>query len=302
MRIGPGVVNLWAVEVILSKEAGFCFGVERAIRLAMQSSENKAEQVYTLGPIIHNPQVVEDFKRKGVEVISNPGDIDKEGVVVIRAHGVKPSVEEELKNLGASVVDGTCPIVKHSQKYAKKLFDEGYQVIIIGERHHPEVIGLLGYTNETAIVIDPDVTEVEIPPGKKLGVIPQTTLEVKDFLRVVGLLIEKAREVRVFNNVCNAVTDIQEATKDLSREVDMVLVIGGKNSANTSRLAVICRALGKQAHHIETPEEIKKDWFYGMERVGVTAGTSTPDWIIESVMRRARELGEEVERETLQPK
>ncbi|HEU4437426.1 MAG TPA: 4-hydroxy-3-methylbut-2-enyl diphosphate reductase [candidate division Zixibacteria bacterium] len=287
------------MEVILSKEAGFCFGVERAIRMAMQSTEKEAGKVYTFGPIIHNPQVVEDFKKKGVEVIADPEDISAKGVVVIRAHGVKPTVESEIKQMGVEVVDGTCPIVKHSQKYAKKLYDEGYQVVVIGERHHPEVIGLLGYTNETAIVIDPDVTEVQIPPGKKLGVIPQTTLEVKDFLRVVGLLIEKAREVRVFNNVCNAVTDIQEATKELSQEVDMVLVIGGKNSANTSRLAVICRALGKSAHHIETPEEIQKDWFYGMKRVGVTAGTSTPDWIIKAVMERAQKLGEEAEREVI---
>ncbi|HLG93728.1 MAG TPA: 4-hydroxy-3-methylbut-2-enyl diphosphate reductase [candidate division Zixibacteria bacterium] len=287
------------MEVILSREAGFCFGVERAIRMAMQSTEKEAGKVYTFGPIIHNPQVVEDFKRKGVEVIADPEDINAKGVVVIRAHGVKPSVESEIKQMGVEVVDGTCPIVKHSQKYAKKLFDEGYQVVVIGERHHPEVIGLLGYTNETAIVIDPDVTEVQIPPGKKLGVIPQTTLEVKDFLRVVGLLIEKAREVRVFNNVCNAVTDIQEATMELSQEVDMVLVIGGKNSANTSRLAVICRALGKAAHHIETPEEIQKDWFYGMKRVGVTAGTSTPDWIIQAVMERAHKLGAEAEREAI---
>jgi len=287
------------MEVILSKEAGFCFGVERAIRMAMQSTEKEAGKVYTFGPIIHNPQVVEDFKKKGVEVIADPEDISAKGVVVIRAHGVKPTVESEIKQMGVEVVDGTCPIVKHSQKYAKKLYDEGYQVVVIGERHHPEVIGLLGYTNETAIVIDPDVTEVQIPPGKKLGVIPQTTLEVKDFLRVVGLLIEKAREVRVFNNVCNAVTDIQEATKELSQEVDMVLVIGGKNSANTSRLAVICRALGKSAHHIETPKEIQKDWFYGMKRVGVTAGTSTPDWIIQAVMERAQKLGEEAEREVL---
>jgi len=285
------------MEVILSKEAGFCFGVERAIKLALESTEKDVEKVYTLGPIIHNPQVVEDFRKKGVEVISSPEGIDSGGVVVIRAHGVKPSVESQINEMGMAVVDGTCPIVKHSQKYAKKLYDEGYQVVIIGEEHHPEIIGLLGYTNETAIVIDPDATKVDIPPGKKLGVIPQTTLEVKDFLRVVSLLIEKAREVRVFNNVCNAVTDIQEATKELSEEVDMVIVIGGKNSANTSRLAVICRALGKNAYHIETPDEIQKEWFYGMKRVGVTAGTSTPDWIIQAVMERAGRLGAEAERE-----
>lgn len=285
------------MEVILSKEAGFCFGVERAIKLAFEATEKDAEKVYTLGPIIHNPQVVEDFRKKGVEVIPDPEGIKSGGVVVIRAHGVKPSVESQIKEMGMALVDGTCPIVKHSQKYAQKLYDEGYQVVIIGEERHPEIIGLLGYTNETAIVIDPDATEVNIPPGKKLGVIPQTTLEVKDFIRVVGLLIEKAREVRVFNNVCNAVTDIQEATKELSQEVDMVIVIGGKNSANTSRLAVICRALGKLAHHIETPDEIKKEWFYGVGRVGVTAGTSTPDWIIQAVIERARALGKEAERE-----
>ncbi len=285
------------MEVILSREAGFCFGVERAIRLAQESTEKEADKVYTLGPIIHNPQVVEDFKKKGVELVADPSAIGSGGIVVIRAHGVKPAVEEQIKEKGATLVDGTCPIVKHSQKYAKKLYDEGYQVVIIGEEKHPEIIGLLGYTDETAIVIDPDATEVNIPPGKKLGVIPQTTLEVKDFLRVVSLLIEKSREVRVFNNVCNAVTDIQEATKDLSEEVDMVIVIGGKNSANTSRLAVICRAMGKPAHHIETPDEIQKDWFYGIKKAGVTAGTSTPNWIIEAVMEKAARLGEEAERE-----
>lgn len=276
------------MKIYVMKEAGFCFGVKRAIRLAFDAIKYKNGKAYTLGPLIHNPQVVEDLRKKGVQVAKNLGRI-KQGTLIIRSHGVHPETLKRIKKRKLRVVDATCPFVKKAQRMAKLLCDEGYQVVVVGEADHPEVQGIIGYANDSALVINHNRIKPEIPHFEKLGVVAQTTLNIDAFKQVISTLVEKADELKVCNTICHATAHAQKATLKLASRVDLMIVVGGRNSANTTRLANLCKKIGTSTRHIETAEELQKGWFKGKSSVGVTAGTSTPDWLIHEVVEIIRQ-------------
>jgi len=280
------------IKVFVVKKAGFCFGVNRAIKLAFEQAKKKNEKVYTWGPLIHNPQVVEDLKKKGVYVVEDLRKI-KKGTLIIRSHGIHPKILERINRKKIEVVDATCPFVKKVQNKARLLSDQGYPVAVVGEADHPEVQGIIGYANDCALVINPNQMNSSrsspfmrnLHKFKKLGVVAQTTLNIEAFRQVIGKLVEKVGELKVFNTICHATAQVQKATLELAEKVDLMIVVGGHNSANTTRLAKLCQRLGTPTHHIETAKELQRGWFVGKTKVGVTGGTSTPDWLIREVVK-----------------
>lgn len=277
------------MKIFVVKNAGFCFGVKRAINLAFESAKKSGKKVYTLGPLIHNPQVVEELKREGVQPIKNMNRI-KAGTIIIRSHGVHPRIIKEAKMKGLKILDATCPFVRRAQENAKALYKEGCRVVVVGEAHHPEVRGIIGYAGDKAMVVNQDTKNLNLPAEKKIGVVAQTTLNLDSFKKVVTQLLEKTSELKVFNTICNATAKAQKATLKMTRDVDLMIVVGGKNSANTTRLAKLCKEKGKPTYHIETASELKSKWFKKKKKVGVTAGTSTPNWIINQVVKKIRNL------------
>jgi len=275
------------MKIRVVKEAGFCFGVKRAIKLAFDAVKSKDGKAYTLGPLIHNPQVVEDLRKKGVHVAKNLSRIQK-GTLIVRSHGVHPETLKRIREKRIKVLDATCPFVKKAQRMARLLYDQGYQVAVVGEAHHPEVQGIVGYAGDSALVINHNRMRKNLPCFEKLGVIAQTTLNIDAFEQVVGKLVENAEELKVFNTICHATAHTQKATLRLAGKVDVMIVVGGHNSANTTRLAKLCKRFGTTTHHVETAEELKRRWFKDKNSVGVTAGTSTPEWMIKQVAMRIK--------------
>ncbi|MGM0499154.1 MAG: bifunctional 4-hydroxy-3-methylbut-2-enyl diphosphate reductase/30S ribosomal protein S1 [Bacillota bacterium] len=282
------------LEVITAEEAGFCFGVERAIDMVLEAAgENEDLNVYTLGPLIHNPQVVEKLEAKNIKVASSLAEIDS-GIVIIRSHGVAPEVIEEAREKNLKIIDATCPFVKNAQKYARQLVDEGYQTFIYGDEDHPEVQGIYGASNKKAIIIrdKEDLKSVELK--SKIGFVAQTTKSPESFRDIINLVATKVKELKVFNTICNTTDVRQSSAKRLAEDVDIMFVIGGHNSANTTRLAEICAATNTPTYHIETAAEIDKKWLSGKNKVGITAGASTPDWLIREVVQLMNEENKEV--------
>lgn len=271
------------------KDAGFCFGVKRAIRLASSAVSKDKYGVYTLGPLIHNPQVVEALKQKGVEVAGKLDEIRK-GTVIIRSHGVHPEVLARIKKRGLKIIDATCPFVRRAQNMAKLLHHQGYQVVVVGEADHPEVKGIVGYAQGKALVLNHRMGDHDFAKFKKLGVVAQTTLNLNFLKKAVDRLLESSKETKIYNTICSATASAQSKSLKLAKKVDLMLVVGGHNSANTSRLARLCQEAGTRTYHVETAQELDRRWFRGVERVGVTAGSSTPEWIIQEVVREVRRI------------
>jgi len=282
------------MEIIIADYAGFCFGVKRAIELAEKTIKSSEKPVYSLGPLIHNPQVVEKFEKLGLKNTAGIEDIT-EGTLIIRSHGVAPEVFAEAEEKNLKVVDATCPFVKRAQRLVQNLKENGYQVVVVGDKNHPEVIALVGWANNEAAVIKNEEEALKFPRYPKIGVVAQTTQREDNFYRVVSVLRNKTEDLLVYNTICHATRDRQEAARDLARRVDVVVVIGGQNSSNTRKLAEVCAGTGTDTYHIETAEELKSQWFINKGRVGVTAGASTPDWIIEEVVRRMMEFKDNLE-------
>lgn len=275
------------MNVILAEYLGFCYGVKRAIKLAREQA-GKDSFVATLGPIIHNPQMVAQLDAEGIKMIDTLDEINK-GTVIIRSHGVGPNIYKKAEAKGLTVVDATCPHVKKAQMSAKNLAAEGYVVIIIGEKKHPEVKSIFEWAGENAIVVEDEEQARQIKYVPKLGVVAQTTFSRIKFKQLVEILIDKSNNIKVLRTICNATEQRQQAAADLASEVDMMLVIGGKNSANTTRLADLC---SKQCltYHIETADELDANWFHNIEKIGVTAGASTPDWLIREVYTKCKNM------------
>jgi len=277
------------MEILVAKTAGFCFGVKRAVNIAFNVSRNKRKGVYTLGPIIHNPQVVEKLKEKGIVPIKEIKK--KKGIkaLIIRTHGIPRYLSEEILSTGCEIIDATCPFVKKAQYYAKLLREEGYQVVILGEKEHPEVRGLMSYASDDVIVVD---GSRPLPRLKsKVGIVVQTTQPLEALKRLLSYALEYAKEIKVYNTICNSTALRLKETEDMARKVDVMVVVGGRNSANTTQLAILCKSLSVATYHIETPLEIKDKWFKGARKVGITAGASTPKWIIREVEKRIRNIG-----------
>lgn len=280
------------MKVLVAKKAGHCFGVKAAIQKAFATAREARGPVRTLGPIIHNPQVVEELESAGVKAVKNLSEVDT-GVIIIRSHGVPPSVLEEATRRGLSVVDATCPFVKRAQTLALELVKEGYALVVLGDAAHPEVEGIVGTVGGSATVVSTAAEVAALPEQRRRGLIVQTTQSLEHLQEVACALLTRTHELKVFNTICNATTDLQQETRELAQRVDFMLVVGGRNSANTSRLAEICREVGVPTRHIETAAEIEPAWLAQVGTVGVTAGTSTPAATIERILQRLNALGQE---------
>jgi 4-hydroxy-3-methylbut-2-enyl diphosphate reductase len=277
------------MEIIVAKMAGFCFGVKRAIDIAFQIANEKRKGVYTLGPIIHNPQVVEMLKEKGIIPIEDIKAKKDIRALIIRTHGIPLHLSKEISSMGCEIIDATCPFVKKAQYYAKLLMEEGYQVVILGEKNHPEVKGLMSYANDDVIVVD---SKTPLPKLKsRVGIVVQTTQSLVALKKVLSDALEHANEIKVYNTICNSTALRLKETEKMARKVDVMLVVGGKNSANTTQLTRLCKSLSVPTHHIETSSEIKKEWIKNAKKLGITAGASTPEWIIKEVEKRIRDIG-----------
>jgi len=272
------------MEVLLADKAGFCFGVKRAIATAFKAASRG--NVYCLGPLIHNPQEVERLRRAGVQTIEDFSSLKSGDFLIIRSHGVPPRVLAEARDKGFSIIDLTCPFVGKAQRDAEALHKEGYQVVVVGEKKHPEVQSILGYAGDNSVVIETvkDIGGMSLEP--RLGVVAQTTQSYGNFSEIVLNLLRLSKELKVFNTICNSTKERQDAARDLARQVDVMLVVGGRNSANTSRLVSVCQNEGKPTHHLEVADEIMPEWLEGAAKVGVTAGASTPDWVLEDVLKK----------------
>lgn len=276
------------MKILIAKGAGFCFGVKRALDIAFTMAEKKQRGVYTFGPLIHNPQVIEKLRQGGIEPIQ---DLHHEGIraLIIRTHGIPEGLMKEAQQMGYEIIDATCPFVKKAQHYAKLLSEDGYQVLILGDREHAEVKGLISYAGHDAIVIG---GREELPHLKsRVGIVVQTTQPVEGLQRLVGRVIAESKEMKVHNTICNSTALRLKETEEMAGRVDVMVVVGGKNSANTTQLASLCTSVPVTTYHIETAAELRKEWFEGIKRVGVTAGASTPDWIIEEVKEWIKDRG-----------
>ena len=283
------------MKIIVAPHAGFCFGVERAIELAEESAKytKEGKKVFTYGPLIHNPQEIGRLKTLGINVLENESQLDGDTVLILRSHGIPPQKERELKSKGVQIVDATCPYVKAVHEAVVKLVKEGYFIVLVGEKNHPEVLGTWGYLRDAkgeGIIVE---TLEDLKPAlnkTKVGVIAQTTQNEQFFKEVVGELALWVQELKVINTICNATSVRQEEVRELAPKVDVMLIIGGKNSGNTTRLYKIAKSLNPNSYHIETADELKEEWFQNASTVGVSAGASTPKWIIESVLKRVEEI------------
>jgi 4-hydroxy-3-methylbut-2-en-1-yl diphosphate reductase len=277
------------MDVKIARTAGFCWGVRRTVDQVMEVADHAAGPVVTLGPIIHNPQAVARMQEKGVRTVNAMAEVGAGTTVVVRTHGAVKSEMEAAKDSGFDLVDGTCPYVKYPQAMAQRLSRQGYHVVIVGDANHAEVKGVISYAEGPCTVVKPGAPVPELP-DKKVAVIAQTTCIGADFERIVGALALRHKEVRAVNTICSDTEERQDDARNLAREVDAVVVVGGKNSANTRHLAEICRAIQPRTWHVETEEELRPDWFQGCGSVGISAGASTPDWVVEGVARRLRSL------------
>jgi len=277
------------MEVRIARTAGFCWGVRRTVDRVLEVAATCGQPVVTLGPIIHNPQAVEHMRGKGVGTVDRVAEVSDGTTIVVRTHGALKSEMEAARERGLEVVDGTCPYVKYPQAMAQRLSREGYHVVIIGDASHAEVRGVLSYVEGPVTVIRPGSPLPEIG-AKKVAVVAQTTCIGSEFAQMVGALTLRHKEVRAVNTICSDTDERQADARQLAREVDAVVVVGGKNSANTRHLAELCRGIQPRTWHVETGDEIEPGWFEGCRVVGVSAGASTPDWVVDGVAERLRSL------------
>jgi len=311
------------MEIIVADKAGFCFGVERALEMVMGERERAASappetaptappppagvppaaaaapprpRIFTLGPLIHNPQVVERLHAQGIGQVSSVSQVPAQGTLVIPSHGISPSVLEEAKARGLRLLDATCPFVARAQDNVRTLAQQGCQVVILGDKGHPEVAGLVGAAGGQAVVIEHESELETVAIKQRVGLVVQTTQAPARLRAVAGALAERSRELRAYNTICAATSQRQQSAVSLAQQVEVMIVVGGKNSANTNRLRQVCAQAGVETHHVETAAELDPNWFAGKRRVGVTAGASTPDWIIAEVVAALREMNRECPR------
>lgn len=280
------------MEIELARELGFCFGVRRAVRL-LERAAQKPGKIQTLGPVVHNQRVVEALAERGITVIDSL-DQFRGDVLVITIHGVSPEVLMEIQARHLSLIDTTCPIVRRAQRIAKKLSEAGFWVIIFGESTHPEVRGLLGWASNKAIAtLEAQEVSLVNPLPRRFGIISQTTQSQSNFnnfvQEVIRLALPRVQELRITNTLCDVTQCRQEAALELANRSELMIVVGGHNSANTRHLAEVCSAV-VETHLVESAMEIKATWLQGKNRIGITAGASTPDWAIDEVILKLKSL------------
>jgi 4-hydroxy-3-methylbut-2-enyl diphosphate reductase len=280
------------LKIELAKSYGFCFGVKRAIEIA----ENSVGAV-TYGELIHNPLEIERLKQNYNVSLANKIDEINRDVVIIRTHGITKNDKQFLEQNGKTLIDATCPFVTKPQQIVEQMSAKGYDIVIFGDINHPEVKGVKSYSsnqNRTFVVLNQDELK-KIKLKEKIAVVAQTTRKVSQFLEITDYLIQNHKEVRVFNTICNATFENQDAVADLSKKSDIMVIIGGKNSSNTKQLFLIAQKFCKDSYLIETESEIKKEWFKNKNHCGVSAGASTPQWLIENIIKKIKQIKEDNE-------
>jgi (E)-4-hydroxy-3-methyl-but-2-enyl pyrophosphate reductase len=278
------------MKIIVAKHMGFCGGVRRAVDIAQKAANESSGPVTTWGPLIHNPQVVRRLEEAGVQVAERSEALDGEAFVV-SAYGVEHAVLDAARGRGMRIVDATCPVVTRAHAVAEKLAGEGYSVICVGDHGHPEMITLKEMLGDRVSIVHTREEAAQVKVKGKVGLLSQTTQSQENFRQIVGDLSLRVRELKVLNTLCPAITVRQEETDVIVNDVDVLLVVGGLGSSNTTRLAEIGREKGLPTYHIETVHELVPDWFADAATVGVVSGASTPDWIIQEVLLRLEEIG-----------
>ena len=289
------------MEVIRAKSAGFCFGVKRAVETVYEQVEiEKEKQIYTYGPIIHNAEVVKDMETHGVKVINSEEELNglEDGLVIIRSHGVPKRICDSLEERGIKYVDATCPFVKRIHKIVNEESAKGNQIIIIGDPKHPEVQGISGWVNGKAFIIQnpvdaegfelPDTTCPETLKNSQICVVAQTTFNYKKFKELVEIISKKGYDINVLNTICNATKERQTEARSIAEEVDAMIVIGDRHSSNTQKLFEICEKACNNTYYIQTLGDLDMNQLRSVETVGITAGASTPNNIIEEVQNNVR--------------
>ncbi len=280
------------MQILVAKNAGYCFGVRRAVDIVENTLKKyNTKSVYSLGEIIHNPQVVNEFVRKGLKVVKDIDAIENKSIVIISAHGRSNKDIEHLKKKGCQIIDATCPYVKYPQNIIKKMSSEGYYIILLGDKEHPEIKGLTSFGKKSKLsIVDKDIDNLDFISEKKVALLSQTTQSKEDFKRLTLLCVEKFKEIRIFNTICDATKIRQEETVELAKRVDLMIVIGGKNSANTRRLYELSKRHCKKVLYVETAEEIDLNSLRSIKAIGITAGASTPDYLIDKVKQIVNRL------------
>ena len=274
------------MKIELASSYGFCFGVKRAIKIA----ENAGDAA-TIGPLIHNNEEINRLEKNyNVKTLEGIDELKDEKKAIIRTHGITKNDLAELKKTDIKVIDATCPFVTKPQQICEKMSEEGYDVVIYGDMHHPEVKGVKSYAKGSVYVVL-DESELEgIKFKQKVALVSQTTRKVEKFMQIANYLMLHVKEVRVFNTICNATFENQEAAKNLAKRADVMIIIGGKNSSNTKQLYLISKNFCEDSYLIESEEELERSWFEGKNLCGISAGASTPDWIIQKVVDRIKKV------------
>ena len=280
------------MNIILAKSAGFCFGVKRAVETVYKEAEKNQTPIYTFGPIIHNEEVVADLEKKGVQVIHSTDELKgrPKGTVIIRSHGVERKIYDEIKALGFEIVDATCPFVKKIHRIVEKESMEGKHIVIIGDESHPEVQGIKGWAENDVTVIKTveDAQKFHVSSDVKVCVVSQTTFNYNKFKYLVEIISKKSYDISVLNTICSATKERQEEADQIARKVDAMIVIGDKHSSNTQKLFEICDKACNNTYYIQTLDDLDLNQLGSVETVGITAGASTPNNIIEEVQNNVR--------------
>lgn len=270
------------MKITLATSYGFCFGVKRAIKIAEEHPKSK-----TYGPLIHNKDEIQRLQSGyGIVSVDNLSDINPQESVVIRTHGIPKNELDILKSQNNTIIDATCPYVTTPQNIVQKMSQEGYDIVIFGDENHPEIKGVMSYALDASrVFVTLEAEDVaKLPLGNKVAVVAQTTRNPRDFLLVVDALVLVSKEVRIFNTICNATFENQDAAAELAKKSDIMVVIGGKHSSNTKQLYAICKQYCKDSYLVENATELQAVWFEKKNNCGISAGASTPDWVVESVV------------------
>ena len=280
------------MDVTVAKTAGFCFGVKRAVEKVYEQIEKGKTPIYTFGPIIHNEEVVRDLEERGVKVLETAEELRQltDGVVVIRSHGVGKDIYDILEKNGIEIIDATCPFVKKIHRIVSEQNENGRRVIIVGNGNHPEVEGIKGWGNDDTLVIETaeEFEKLQISDGEKLCIVAQTTFNYNKFQDLVEKISKTRYDILVLNTICNATQERQVEARQIASQVDVMIVIGGRNSSNTQKLYEICRRECKETYYIQTLKDFKPEKAGSVRSVGITAGASTPNQIIEEVHTNVR--------------
>jgi len=287
------------MEIIVAENSGLCYGVKRALRIAKETRKMKKGKVFTLGDLIHNPQVVSELKSQGIEPTEKLEDI-KEATIIIRSHGVSPEKYQMLTDKKVEIIDATCPIVKKIQKLVERLAKGKEEIILVGDRKHPEIKGLIGYSQKKAIIVENEDQVRDLPYKKKRAVLAQSTQDLSLFKKIVAALIEKTKELKVYNTICLSTQTRQKSTSELASRVDTLFIVGGKNSSNTNKLFHISKSILTNTHFVESAKEIKPEMLEKAKKIGISGGASTPPEAIEEIVLKIKDSSErQIHRENI---